>query len=107
LLSSRDTGGVSAEDSRYRIQWTNTRFKVTIFTREIGKIVESTADTEIDLPVDIWEDRVGGDRKGRTVTAWVLDANGTVGERAGIVEKKGVNTEVRGCYCHWSNYHTS
>jgi hypothetical protein len=107
LLSSRDTGGVSAEDSRYRIQWTNTRFKVTIFTKEIGKIVESTADTEIDLPVDIWEDRVGGDRKGRTVTAWVLNANGTVGERAGIVEKKGVNTEVRGCYCHWSNYHTS
>jgi hypothetical protein len=105
LISSRDIGGVSAEASRYRIQWSNTRFKVTIFTKKIAKVVESTLATEMGLPVDIWEDRVGGDRRGRIITAWHLDEKGTVGKHVGIAEKKGVSTEERGCFCHWSNYH--
>ncbi|KAF8251401.1 hypothetical protein K440DRAFT_614531 [Wilcoxina mikolae CBS 423.85] len=107
LASSRDTGGVSAENSGFRIMWNKTRFKVTIFTRAIGKVVETTADTELDLPVDIWEDRVGGDWQGRTITTYLLDKNGEPGVRGGIAEKRGVNTEKRGCFCHWSNYRVS
>ncbi|KAF8540882.1 hypothetical protein BDD12DRAFT_831281 [Trichophaea hybrida] len=105
--SSRDTGGVSAENSGFRIMWNKTRFKVAIFTREIGKVVETTADTELNLPVDIWEDRVSGDWQGQTITTNLLDQNGIPGVSGGITEKRGVNTENRGCFCHWSNYRVS
>ncbi|KAA8909001.1 hypothetical protein FN846DRAFT_637133 [Sphaerosporella brunnea] len=105
LTSNRDTGGVSAKDARYRIQWNHTRFRVTIFTKTIGKVVENTATTELDLPVDIWEDRIGGDRGARTVVAYGLSEDGAIKGQMGIAEKKGVNTETRGCFCHWSNYH--
>ncbi|KAI5857668.1 hypothetical protein BZA05DRAFT_384314 [Tricharina praecox] len=106
LANSRDMGGVAAADSGYRIQWSNTRFKVSIFTKQTaGKTVETGDDlAELDLPVDVWEDRVGGDKFGRTVTAWVLDADGAPERKVGIAEKRGIRTEERGCYCHWSNY---
>lgn len=104
---SQDTGGVSANSSGFRIMWNKTRFKVTIFTKVIGKIVETMADTELDLPVDIWEDRVGGDGRGRTISTFQLDKNGVPGVQRETEERGGVNTEKRGCFCHWSNYKAS
>ena len=108
LADSRDTGGVAAVDSRYRVQWSNTRFKVSIFTKQTTeKTVETKDGSEMDLPVDIWEDRVGGDRQGRTIMAVVLDSKGVAGNREGVPEERGIGTDERGCYCHWSNYRSS
>lgn len=108
LTETRDVGGVAAADSRYRIQWNNTRFKVSIFTRQsTEKTVDTVGDPETALPVDVWEDRVGGDRQGRTVTAWELDTEGAPQRKVGIAEVRGIRTEERGCYCHWTNYRSS
>ena len=111
LPPGRDTGGVSASESRYRIRWANTRFKVAIFTSKPGgkgshRQVHTDGAAEVDYPVDIWADRADGlqERDGQVIMALPLDKDGVPGRPEGIVEKLGVGTDKRGCSCHWSNF---
>lgn len=104
---ARDTGGVSAAESQYRIRWVNTRFRVAIFTSKGGgRKVQTASASEADHPVDIWEDRADGlqGRDGRVIMALPLDKDGVPGRPTGIVEKHGIGTDRRGCFCHWSNF---
>ena len=106
-LGARDTGGVSAAESQYRIRWVNTRFMVAIFTSKGGgRKVQTASAAEADYPVDIWEDRADGlqGRDGRVIMALPLNKDGVPGRPTGIVEKHGIGTDRRGCFCHWSNF---
>lgn len=114
-----DTGGVTAADAGYRVEWHNTRFQVKIFTSS-GKgsggsdgnggamvvMSDRSRSDELTLPVEIWEDRANGGKvnDGQSITSWILDSNGYPVVEKPIIEKTGLGTDPRGCYCRWGNF---
>lgn len=113
MTDKEDKGGVEAGKSIMRVKWSETRFKVKIWTRkgiiDEDGLIKPNWDRENErvLPVEIWEDRRGGNEEKRNVQITQRAGKGEWRSSGGMVENKedvGASGEGRGCYCRWANY---